>query len=589
MHKGHDSPLPALTQLLPWLNVTDPRPSSAVGRSRSDLPDDRLHHAPHAPHAPHERSRSHGPPSTSRQPSSTDATRPPPKGRSLSARGHEAIASPRTPRFKLQHAPSHEGEQPPAECAAPLDAPRALPRRKGREPRLIRDSTNDWMLDHRLPGVMVCERAMPADPPSHEELRAPRAVSFGETAEDEAAAAQAIADQALERHRRRRLSRMPVTPIDPEQVAEEHLCERYAEERMSEPTALRAWLRDKVDAAPGSQCTEETGWNHYINGVESDSAHLHALTQQRKRLSTMPGTDPRLRHALKTSGSHRASAAQDGGGVERPLLPRPMSEYLGVLGEDKRALTCRHFKSPLATCNEETSPLESPVVKQGGLLTARKRRSTRHNPSSCRRSSCSESEEGAEEAEDDVTDGEPGSPCTPRSSLANKQKRMEPQFFFSKVRLLQVVAAVPWLANEPTIKLVRLCRRAQHKVVSRYTAICREGGAGSHFYVLLEGSARMSSSLLKLDYELSKGECFGESVLMGDRCRRATVVALTQCSLLQFFMEDVERAQIDLTELSIRYRIQLLSSNSIFASFPEEKILRPLAMMTGVRDFQACA
>ena len=50
--------------------------------------------------------------------------------------------------------------------------------------------------------------------------------------------------------------------------------------------------------------------------------------------------------------------------------------------------------------------------------------------------------------------------------------------------------------------------------------------------------------------------------------------------------EDVESAEVDLTELSTRYKMQLLGSNTIFASLPKEKMLRPLADIMSIRIFQ---
>ena len=37
MPADHAPPLPALTVLLPWLNVKDPRPAAAVGRKRDEF------------------------------------------------------------------------------------------------------------------------------------------------------------------------------------------------------------------------------------------------------------------------------------------------------------------------------------------------------------------------------------------------------------------------------------------------------------------------------------------------------------------------------------------------------------------------
>lgn len=153
--------------------------------------------------------------------------------------------------------------------------------------------------------------------------------------------------------------------------------------------------------------------------------------------------------------------------------------------------------------------------------------------------------------------------------------------------IVAMLGAIPWLAREPTDRLVMLSRRAQHRVVSRYTAICREGGAGRHFFVLLDGTVACSSALLKVDIELRAGDFFGESILMGEKARRATVVALSPCRLLQMSADDVREAAIDLTELRTGYLMQLLASNSIFSSLPQDKLLRPLAGLMSIRLFQA--
>lgn len=69
---------------------------------------------------------------------------------------------------------------------------------------------------------------------------------------------------------------------------------------------------------------------------------------------------------------------------------------------------------------------------------------------------------------------------------------------------------------------------------------------------MLEGTARCTSTTLRFELTLRVGDSFGESVLVGEKCRRASVTALEQCRLLQISMESVYEAQIDLTALATR-------------------------------------
>lgn len=108
------------------------------------------------------------------------------------------------------------------------------------------------------------------------------------------------------------------------------------------------------------------------------------------------------------------------------------------------------------------------------------------------------------------------------------------------------------LTAEQVAKIVAICRLAD---VKAGTAIVREGERGDTMYVLVEGRVEVSRTLsLRLatggigeseksftQLEAKDRVLFGEMALLEQSERAATVVALTDCHLLEIRHDDFER------------------------------------------------
>lgn len=95
----------------------------------------------------------------------------------------------------------------------------------------------------------------------------------------------------------------------------------------------------------------------------------------------------------------------------------------------------------------------------------------------------------------------------------------------------------------------------------------REGNEGSSFYVLLQGSARVTCQSSDLDAVLTAGAPFGEGALLHAMRREGTVTALEDCYLLQFDGAQVRGLPgIDLDELNASMVAALLERMPFFSA-----------------------
>jgi CRP-like cAMP-binding protein len=81
--------------------------------------------------------------------------------------------------------------------------------------------------------------------------------------------------------------------------------------------------------------------------------------------------------------------------------------------------------------------------------------------------------------------------------------------------------------------LRNVAKHAQSVIAVKGTAIVREGEPGDRFYVLLDGSARVSRSGRKVA-DLGSGQSFGELALLANVPRNATVTATDDTELVTF-------------------------------------------------------
>jgi CRP-like cAMP-binding protein len=81
--------------------------------------------------------------------------------------------------------------------------------------------------------------------------------------------------------------------------------------------------------------------------------------------------------------------------------------------------------------------------------------------------------------------------------------------------------------------------------------LCGEGAPGYSFFVLLEGSATVTSNGTELG-TLGPGEFFGELAILGDGRRTATVTATSPSKLLVLFGTEFRRLQQELPDAAAK-------------------------------------
>jgi CRP/FNR family cyclic AMP-dependent transcriptional regulator len=98
----------------------------------------------------------------------------------------------------------------------------------------------------------------------------------------------------------------------------------------------------------------------------------------------------------------------------------------------------------------------------------------------------------------------------------------------AKVELLK---KVPLFADCSKTELRALAKTADEIDLREGTVMTREGRPGREFFVLVEGSARVTKKGKKVA-DLSGGDWFGEIALLTDTPRTATVTAMSSVDVL---------------------------------------------------------
>jgi CRP-like cAMP-binding protein len=81
--------------------------------------------------------------------------------------------------------------------------------------------------------------------------------------------------------------------------------------------------------------------------------------------------------------------------------------------------------------------------------------------------------------------------------------------------------------------------------------LCGEGAAGYSFFVLLDGTATVTSEGSEIA-RLGRGDFFGELAILGDGRRTATVTATSPSRLLVLFGTEFRRLQQELPEAAAK-------------------------------------
>jgi len=114
---------------------------------------------------------------------------------------------------------------------------------------------------------------------------------------------------------------------------------------------------------------------------------------------------------------------------------------------------------------------------------------------------------------------------------------------------IERLEAVPLLAGCSRRQLRAIARISEVLEVPEGTVLARRGEPGDHFFMILDGSARVEVSPRKRG-TLDPGKCFGEMSLLDGGPRSATVVADTPLRLLVIKRRDFSTLLREAPELT---------------------------------------
>ena len=133
---------------------------------------------------------------------------------------------------------------------------------------------------------------------------------------------------------------------------------------------------------------------------------------------------------------------------------------------------------------------------------------------------------------------------------------------------------IEWFKGMPPHEISTLMRRANHRMVPKYSTIIREGAVGSVFYVLLKGSVQVTNAS-GLDITLPAGVSFGEGALVTKVRREATVTANEQCHLVQLTSDACAGLKgVDLEALRRHLVMQMLTKLKFFTQVSQDRVQR---------------
>lgn len=127
-----------------------------------------------------------------------------------------------------------------------------------------------------------------------------------------------------------------------------------------------------------------------------------------------------------------------------------------------------------------------------------------------------------------------------------------------------------WFQRLSAPELRTLLRRANHRLVPRWSTIIREGAVGSIFYVLLKGSVRVTNNS-GVDVVLPAGVSFGEGALVTKVRREATVTAIEPCHLVQLTASACKGLGVDLDALRAHVISHMLAKVRFFAHLEQHR------------------
>ncbi len=104
------------------------------------------------------------------------------------------------------------------------------------------------------------------------------------------------------------------------------------------------------------------------------------------------------------------------------------------------------------------------------------------------------------------------------------------------------LASVPLFASLDGEQLDEVARLFEERTVGEGVTLAGEGASGYSFFVIVAGSASVTSSGAKLR-TLGPGDFFGEIAILGDGRRSATVTSTTPARLLVMFGTSFRRLQ----------------------------------------------
>lgn len=113
--------------------------------------------------------------------------------------------------------------------------------------------------------------------------------------------------------------------------------------------------------------------------------------------------------------------------------------------------------------------------------------------------------------------------------------------------------ASPLFTHLPPAHIQTLFSRFEPINVESGDVVVKEGATGDYFYVIVQGSARVTNLSQKADVMLEEGQFFGEEALVVETPRNATVTMLSQGLLMRLAKEDFTTLLHEPTETLLSY------------------------------------
>ncbi len=126
---------------------------------------------------------------------------------------------------------------------------------------------------------------------------------------------------------------------------------------------------------------------------------------------------------------------------------------------------------------------------------------------------------------------------------------------------MSALLASPLFTRLPPAHIQTLFSRFEAVDIEHGDVVVKEGATGDYFYVIVQGSARVTNLTQKANVMLEEGQFFGEEALVAETPRNATVTMLSKGLLMRLAKEDFTTLLHEPIETLLSYEQYKLESS----------------------------